>query len=163
MNQPPHAIATAKFIRDLLDYNEQLIKFDRSNIPQNDFDTSYIVINTSGISNKQSTGRDFDDVNEIMNYNESYSQNVIIEMYGNEAYTNARALSLLVASQKAADLKRQLHISVSHIKNTTDVKQILGSAYGNRVHLEMTVNYCPSIDVETLRIDTAEFEFLEDK
>ena len=158
----PHAIATAKFIRDLLDYNEQLIIFDRSNIPQNDFDTSYIVVNTSGISSKQSSGSYFNDVTEIMNYNESYAQNVIIEMYGDDAYTNARNLSLLVASQKAADLKRQLHISISRVKNTTDVKQILGGAYGNRVHLEMTVNYCPSIDVSTLRVDTAEFEFSED-
>lgn len=160
---PPHAIAVAKFIRDLLDYNEQLIKFDRSNIPQDDFTTSYIVVNNSGISTKLSSGSNFDDVNEIMNYNESYAQNVIIEMYGDDAYTNARALSLLNVSQKAADLKRQLHISISRVKTATDVKQILGGAYGNRVHLEMTVNYCPSIDVETLRIDTAKFEFLEDK
>lgn len=159
----PHLIATAKFVRDLLEHNEQLIKFDREDMAQDDFVTPYIVVNGSGVATKLSTGSNFDGENEIMNYNESYQQGVIIEFYGDDAYINARKFSLLNPSQKAADLKRQLQISISHVKTSTDVKQILGSAYGNRMHLEMNVNYCPSVNVETLRVDTAEFEFIEDK
>ncbi len=41
--------------------------------------------------------------------------------------------------------------------------QVLGNTFGNRVHLEMNVQYNESVNVETLRIDTAQFEFLEDK
>lgn len=159
----PHLIAVAKFIRDLLVYDEQLIKFDRQDMLQGNFNESYIVVNGSNIANKQSTGASYNGEAEVMNYNESFSQSVIIEFYGDDAYTNSRKFSLLNASQKATELKKLLFISISHISSAIDVKQILGSAYGNRVHLTFNVNYCPSIDVNILRIDTAEFEFIEDK
>lgn len=159
----PHLIAVAKFVRDLLSHNEQLIKFDRANKPENDFDTDYIVVNGSGISTKQASGSVYNGTTEIMSYSESFAQSVIIEFYGLGAYTNAQSFSLKSKSQAAADLKRALGISISNVSNSTDVKQILGGAYGNRVHLSMNVNYCPSLDVDTLRIDTAEFAFLNDK
>ena len=43
----PIAKNVARYVRDLLDYDEQLIKFDRENTQQNDLVTNYIVINTS--------------------------------------------------------------------------------------------------------------------
>ena len=159
----PHLIAVAKFVRDLLAHDEQLIKFDRQNMPENDFNTNYIVINGSGIANKQSTGSTFNGTTEQMSYNESFTQSVTIEFYGDDAYLNARKFSLLNASQPALELKKLLNISISHISTATDVKQILGSAYGIRMHLTFNVNYCPSIDVATLRIDTAQITFIEDK
>jgi hypothetical protein len=159
----PHLIAVAKFIRDLLVHDEQLIKFDREDIPMNDFNTDYIVVNGSGISNKTSNGSSYNGETEVMSYNDSFSQSITIEFYGDGAYNNSRKLSLLNVSQKATELKKLLTISISHISGAIDVKQILGSAHGNRMHLTFNMNYCPSIDVETLRIDTAQFEFIEDK
>ena len=158
----PELKQVARFVRDLLVYDEQLIKFDRENIPESDFTTSYIVVNGSSIANKTSTGNTYDGDNEIMRYNDVYQQAIILEFYGDDAYTNASKFSLLNRSQLAYDLKRVLGISISHIKSSTDVKQILGNDYGNRVHLEFTVDYCSSIDVETLRIDEAQFSYLED-
>lgn len=158
----PHLIAIAKFIRDLLAYNEQLIKFDRQDMPEQDFNTSYIVVNGSGISNKQFSGRDYDGEGEIMRYSETMSQSVIIEFYGDDAYTNSSRFSILNESQAAADLKRQLGLSVSHKSSATDVKQILGDSHGNRVHVEINITYNASLDVDTLRIDSAEYEITED-
>ncbi|EAA9292695.1 hypothetical protein A2I22_25385 [Salmonella enterica] len=40
----PHLKAVARFVRDLLDYDEQLIKFDRRNVQASDFSTGYIVV-----------------------------------------------------------------------------------------------------------------------
>ena len=159
----PHLIAIAKFTRDLLVYNEQLIKFDRQNMPENDFNTSYIIVNGSGVATKQSTGAVFNPTSEQMRYSESFTQSVTIEFYGDNAYINAQKFSLLNSSQQALELKKVLGISISHISTATDVKQILGHAYGNRMHLTFNVNYCPSIDVATLRIDTAQITFKEDK
>ncbi len=159
----PHLIKIAKFVRDLLDYDEQLIKFDRTDTQRNDLTTSFIVVNSSSISNKTSSGSNYDGDSEIMNYNDQFQQAIILEFYGDLAYNNSSKFSLIVASQKAADLKRTLGISISNVSTATDVKQILGSAHGNRVHIEMNVNYSPSVDVEILRVDTAEFEFIEDK
>ena len=159
----PHIIAMAKFTGDLLEYNEDLIDFDRTNTQQGDLNTSYIVVDDSSIANKLSSGRKFNDVDEIMNYNESWSQQITLEFYGDEAYTNARNFSLLCASQAAYEIKDRLGLTVSHVSQSTDVKKLLGTEYGNRIHLTMSVKYNPSIDVDVLRIDTAQFEFLEDK
>lgn len=163
MSQPPHMIATAKFVRDLLSYDEQLIKFDRNDIPEGDFSTSYIVVNGSNIATKLSSGRNYNSEDEIMNYNSSFAQGIILEFYGDDAHVNSSNFELTAPSQLGADLKRVLGISISNVSTSTDVRQILGSAHGNRVHLEMNINYSPSIDVETLRVDTTEFTIIEDK
>lgn len=163
MTQPPHMIAMSKFVRDLLIYNEQLITFDRTDASEGDFSTSYIVVNGSNIANKTSSGRNYDGELEIMNYNSSFAQAIILEFYGDDAYVNASNFELLAPSQLGADLKRTLGISISNVSSATDVKQVLGYTHGNRVHLEMNINYNPSIDVDTLRVDTTEFTIIEDK
>jgi hypothetical protein len=159
----PHLIALAVFVRDLIVHDEQLIKFDRQDIPEADFNSSYIVVNGSGISNKQSTGVKFNPATEQVTYNDAFSQSITLEFYGDNAYINSNIFSILSTSQKALELKAVLGLSISNIQNTIDVKQILGSAFGNRVHLTFNINYTPSLDVATLRIDTAQFEFIEDR
>lgn len=163
MTQPPHMIAVAKFVRDLLVYDEQLIKFDRTDIPEGDFSTSYIVVNGSNIANRTSSGRNYDGELEIMNYNSSFVQGIILEFYGDDAYVNSSKFELINPSQLGADLKRALGLSISYVSSSTDVKQILGNSHGNRVHLEMNINYNPSFDVATLRVDSTEFTIIEDK
>ena len=159
----PHLIAIAKFVRDLLVHDEQLIKFDREDMPEADFNSSYIVVNGSSISNKQSSGTVFNSVTEAITYNDSFSQSVTLEFYGDNAYINSRKFSLLSASQAALELKKTLGLSISNVSSTLDVKQILGSVHGNRVHLTFNTNYFPSVEVATLRIDTAQFDFTEDR
>lgn len=159
----PHLIAVAKFVRDLLSHDEQLIKFDREDAPEADFNSGYIVVNGSGIAIKKGSGSKFDPVAEKITYNDYYSQSVTIEFYGDDAYINSRNFSILSESQAALELKKTLGLSISRVLNTLDVKQILGSVYGNRVHLTFSVSFFPSIEVATLRIDTAQFEFIEDR
>jgi hypothetical protein len=159
----PHLIAIAKFIRDLLVYDEQLIKFDREDIPEVDFNSSYIVVNGSSIANKKSTGAQFNPVTEQMTYNDSFAQSVTLEFYGDNAYTNSSNFSILSTSQKALELKAVLNLNISHVSNTLDVKQLLGSVHGNRVHLTFNAYYLPSVEVATLRVDTSQFEFIEDR
>jgi hypothetical protein len=155
-----HIKVVGKFVRDLLTYDRDLIKFDRTMTQQDDVSTSYIVVNGAQASTAQSTGKTFDGVAELMNYNTTMSQAIIIEFYGDAAYTNSNDFLLLSKSQKATDLKRSLGLTTYNVKQSTDVKQILGSQYGNRVHVEFNITYTPNIDVETLRIDTAQFEFI---
>ncbi len=162
-NQPQILKNIAIFIRDLLDYDEQLIKFDRDNMPEKDFTTSYIVVNGSSIVNKTSSGSVFNGDTEVMQYDISESRQIILEFYGSDAFINSGNFSLLTQSQKAYDLKRNLYLSIGRVSKATDVAQVLGNTFGNRVHLEMNVQYNESVNVETLRIDTAQFEFLEDK
>lgn len=162
MSKSPHLIAVAMFVRDLLSVSESLIKFDRTMTQQDDITTSYIVVNGSQVGTTQSTGKTYDGEAELMNYNATIMQAIILEFYGNDAYTNANNFVLLSNSQTAYELKNTLGLTLYNVKQTADVKQILGSQYGNRVHVEFNFKYSPSVDVDTLRIDTAQFEFDED-
>ena len=159
----PHLIAVARFVRDLLGYDEQLIKFDRKNIISTDFATSYIVVNGSLPQSVLARGQRFNGVTEVMTYTAAVSHGIVLEFYGDGAYSNAEDYLMLSASQKANELRRKNGLTIMSVSNITDVGQLLGQSHGNRVHLSFNIQYAPARDVQTLRIDTPQFQFLEDK
>ncbi|EPR2254944.1 phage neck terminator protein [Yersinia enterocolitica] len=159
----PHLIAVARFVRDLLDYDEQLIKFDRRNIISSDFAMSYIVVNGSLPQSVLARGQRFSSDAEVMTYTAAVSHSIVLEFYGYNAYTNAESFLMLSESQLANELRRKNALTIMSVSNITDVGQLLGQSHGNRVHLNFNVQYAPARDVQTLRIDTPQFQFLEDK
>lgn len=159
----PHLKAVARFVRDLLGYDEQLIKFDRRNVQASDFSTSYIVVNGSQPQAVLARGKLFDGDAEVMTYSASVSHAIVLEFYGDEAYSNAEKFLMLSESQRANELRRAQALTIMAVSNITDVGQLLGQSHGNRVHLSFNVQYAPAHDVQTLRIDTPQFQFLEDK
>ncbi|EKN5984131.1 hypothetical protein QK105_002643 [Yersinia enterocolitica] len=159
----PHLIAVARFVRDLLDYDEQLIKFDRRNIISSDFAASYIVVNGSLPQSVLARGQRFNGDTEVMTYTAAVSHSIVLEFYGYNAYTNAESFLMLSESQLANELRRKNALTIMSVSNITDVGQLLGQSHGNRVHLSFNVQYAPARDVQTLRIDTPQFQFLEDK
>lgn len=158
----PHLRAVARFVRDLLNYDEQLIKFDRRNVLSSDFSTSYIVVNGSLPQSVLARGQRFDGAREVMTYTAAVSHAIVLEFYGDSAYTNAQAFLMLSKSQQANELRRSNALTIMAVSNITDVGQLLGQSHGNRVHLSFNVQYSPAHDVETLRIDTPQFQFFED-
>jgi hypothetical protein len=155
--------AVARFVRDLLDYDEQLIKFDRRNVHASDFSTSYIVVNGSLPQSILARGQRFNGDSEVMTYSASVSHAIVLEFYGDEAYSNAKNFLMLSESQAANELRRKHAITIMAVSNIIDVGQLLGQSHGNRVNLSFNVQYAPAHDVQTLRIDTPQFQFLEDK
>lgn len=158
----PHLIAVGRFVRDLLGYDEQLIKLDRQNVIASDFETSYIVVNGSLPQTVLARGQHFNGATEVMTYTAAVSHAVVLEFYGSNAYTNAQAFMMLSESQRANELRRKNALTIMAVSNITDVGQLLGQSHGNRVHLSFNVQYAPAHDVQTLRIDTPQFQFLED-
>lgn len=159
----PHLIAIARFVRDLLNYDEQLIKFDRKNIIATDFSTSYIVVNGILPQSVLARGQRFNGATEVMTYTAAVSHSIVLEFYGDKAYSNAEDYLMLSASQKANELRRKNGLTIMSVSNITDVGQLLGQSHGNRVQLSFNIQYAPARDVQTLRIDTPQFQFLEDK
>jgi len=159
----PHLKAVARFVRDLLGYDEQLIKFDRRNIQASDFSTSYIVVNGSLPQSVLARGQRFNGAMEVMTYTASVSHSIVLEFWGDNAGANAEAFLMLSESQRANELRRTHTLTIMAVSNITDVGQLLGQSHGNRIHLSFNVQYAPAHDVQTLRIDTPEFQFLEDK
>ena len=91
------------------------------------------------------------------------SHAIVLEFYGDKAYVNAESFLMLSESQHANELRRTHSLTIMAVSNIIDVGQLLGQSHGNRVHLSFNVQYAPARDVQTLRIDTPQFQFLEDK
>ncbi|SQC34219.1 phage neck terminator protein [Kluyvera cryocrescens] len=158
-----HLKAVARFVRDLLDYDEQLIKFDRRNIQASDFSTSYIIVNGAMPQTVLARGQRFNGEVEVMTYTAAVSHAIVLEFWGDNAHINAEAFLMRSESQRANELRRTHALTIMAVSNITNVGLLLGQSHGNRVNLSFNVQYAPAHDVQTLRIDTPQFQFLEDK
>lgn len=126
----PHLKAVARFVRDLLDYDEQLIKFDRRNVQASDFSTSYIVVNGSLPQSVLARGQRFNGDAEVMTYSASVSHAIVLEFYGDKAYVNAESFMMLSESQHANELRRTHSLTIMAVSNIIDVGQLLGQSHG---------------------------------
>jgi hypothetical protein len=152
------------FIRDLLNYDEQLIIRGRHNFERDDFSTNYIVVDAVAQSLLAGKSQKYDDVNEKMTYWSLFNTPCTINFYGDEkAYQRAVNFQNLISSEKSLDLQRKLNLAVYQITSITDVKALTGQQYGERIELALTVNHTESTEVETLRIDEPVFKFLFNK
>lgn len=148
----------ALFVRDLLTYDEQLIRIGRQNFEQVDFETNYIVVDALGKSERSASLQDYDGDTEIMKLGGIWKGPVTLDFYGSGTYDRAIDLSLRSMSQAAIELRKNLGIAIYHPTGPTDVKQLTGQIYGERVQIEMMVEISQEVDIATLRIDTAQLE-----
>jgi len=149
---------TALVIRDLLAYDEQLIRIGRQNFEREQFETGYIVVDNLGAMQRKASGRVFDDVAETMTYDVLLSGIVTVDFYGKNAYATATKLGLLMNSQAALELKKLHDVTLYQYAGLTDVKALTGQQYGERVQIELTAFVSVSEIVPNLRIDTAQIE-----
>lgn len=153
----------ARYVRDLLEYDPNLIRPDKKNFAQDDFDNDYIVINTSQPALLLAKGSTYDGDAEVMNYTDTSSQTFVIEFYGKNAYNNVSRFTVLNDSQQARDIRYLQGLTACSVMSQTDVKQMIGSSYGNQINVEINAMINRDIDVDTLRIDTPQIEYEEDK
>jgi len=149
---------TAIVIRDLLGYDEQLIRIGRQNFARAQLEMDYIVIDGLAAMQRVASGSRFDDVNEIMTYDVLQTGRVTVDCYGVNAYSNATSIALLLNSQKALELKALNNIALYQTTGITDVKALTGQQYGERMQLELTASISISATEPVLRIDTAKIE-----
>lgn len=152
----------ALFTRDLLTYNEQLIRVGRQNFKREDLEASYIVIDGLGAATPLSRLETFDGTLEKLSFGARVSKPCTLDFYGDNAYTNAKAFTLMLRSQLSYELQTTLGIGVYDVSSITDVKALTGQVYGNRVQLEINLQYCEALTIDTLRIDTAQISIIKD-
>jgi hypothetical protein len=155
-----HLINLQRFIRDLLDYDENLIERGRRNFEQADFETDYIVVDGIGAARALTRSERFDDVDEQMHYIRRFAKPCTIDFYGTGAFTNADDFVTLLGSQESKELQESLGITVGSVSSVTDVKQLTGQQYGERLQVEIVMQYNVVKTVSTLRIDDAQLEFI---
>lgn len=152
----------ARYIRDLLEHDEQLIKFDHIDQTQVDPQTNYIVINDSGINTTLSNSSSYDPELEIMTRNQSRNASIKLEFYGTDAQANVERFCVLNNSEKARQLKLKRDITVYTPSTALNLKSLLGNQYGNRWHLDILIEYTISAELEVLRVDTPNEQITED-
>lgn len=149
----------ARVVRDLLVYNEQLIRIGRQDFTQADFETNYIVVDDVGQALQTASLETFDGDAEELSLGGIWRGPVTLDFYGSGTYNRAIQFSLLLRSQAARELKRTHGITIYHPTGPTDLKQLTGQQYGERLQIEMQVEISLDSSVDTLRIDTAQLEF----
>ena len=145
-------------VRDMLNIDEQLIRFGRQEFEQEDFETDYIVIDDLAQALQQSSLEKFDDVNESLSLGGIWRGAVTLDFYGSDTYNRAIQFSLSLRTQAARELKRTHGITIYHPTGVTDVKQLTGQQYGERMQIEMQVEISLDSSIDTLSIDTAQLE-----
>lgn len=154
----PILIAVAKFVRDLLNYDEQLIRIGRQDFTREQFETAYIVVDALGQQARAASSETYDGTAEVLSLGAMHRGPVTLDFYGEGAYTRANDFSLLMRSQAALELKQTLGINIHQPSGLTDVKMLTGQQYGERVQLEMVTEVSTETDIGTLRIDTAQLK-----
>lgn len=150
----------ALYTRDLLEYDEQLIRAGRENFEDLDLTLNYIAID-SLLSIDVYYSNSFDGVAESMNYNSRLSGDFTVNFYGEMALNNLQKWSGLRGSQQGVELQEKFHISVYRPTSVNDLKILTNSSYHNRYELAIKIQYNSSIDVDTRRIDTAQLDFIK--
>lgn len=153
-----HLIRVAKFVRDLLVVDEQLIKIGRQNFKREQFETDYIVVDDLGAMLRSASLETYDGDTEELSLGEIRKGPVTLDFYGPDAYTRANDFVLRMRTEVARELRRTLGITIYQAKGITDVKALTGQQYGERMQVEMTVEISTEIIIDTLRIDTAQIE-----
>ena len=153
MNGAPRL--TALFIRDLLTYDEQLIRIGRQNYDITDFTIGYIGVDSLGPARRLASGEKYDGTLERMTYQQQWIAPVTVSFYGDDAWDTATTFALLIQSQKSLELQEAAGIGVFQATALTDVKMLIGQQYGERQELTLNIRYATSVNVGTLRIDTA--------
>ena len=86
---------TALFIRDLLTYDEQLIRIGRQNYDIDDFAIGYIGVDSLGAARRLASGEKYDGTLEQMTYQQQWQAPVTLSFYGSDAWSTATTLLCL--------------------------------------------------------------------
>ncbi len=127
---------TAIFIRDLLTYDEQLIRIGRQNYDITDFTIGYIGVDSLGAARRLASGEKFDGTLEQMTYQQQWQAPVTLSFYGAEAWSTATNFALLIQSQKALELQSRWALVFSKLPALPMLRCSLGSntANGKKSH-----------------------------
>ena len=150
----PEIKLVSRFVRNLLDYDPNLIEFGRLNEEQENSSLNYIAIDSVLSSNPLAKGSSFNGDTEVQKRTRMFQKDFTISFYGVDAYTNKDLFEMMIGDQKSYDLQFELKVKVFPPKGSIDVKQLMGASYANRIDVTVNVVYNKSIEVSVKRIDT---------
>lgn len=159
----PILIQLQRYVRDLLGHPEAYVKAGRQNFDRQHFEQPYIVVDSLSGDVPLASSTRYDEVAEEMQYSELVSRAFTFDFYGPTAATLCGNFRLLARSELSLELQQGLNITVFHPGAATNVKQLTGQQYGERMQLECQVHYSPSLIVDILRIDIAQLRIIGER
>lgn len=153
-------ISLMLIVRDLLSHDEELILKGRANEEQILSSTNYIAVDALAPAQPLSRSDNYDGEAEVATYAQSYRQPVTVDFYGDDAATNATRFSVLLGSYLARDLQVKYGIRAGAVTGVTDLKNLTGQQYGNRLQVELVIHYTQTVNVDLMRIDSAPIEVI---
>ncbi len=159
----PILIQLQRYVRDLLVHPEQYVKAGRQNFNRQEFEQPYIVVDSLSGDIPLASSSEYNEVDEEMRYTELVSRAFTFDFYGSTAAANCSRFRLLARSELSLELQQSLSMTVFHPGAATNVKQLTGQQYGERMQLECQVHYSPSLIVDILRIDIAQLRIIGER
>lgn len=151
-------IQVADFTKALMNNEDLIIILGRENFENVDFTQDIILIDSLTPTRNISSTDSYNGTDEIQTFTTYFNQLFTLDFYGNNAYTNANKFIALLRSEKANWYLKDYNLSMMNVNSMIDLKDLLGTDYTNRYQVEVSVNYYVNVDVETLRIDSVEWE-----
>ena len=146
-----------KFVRDLLGYDQALIRKGRANFDREVFERGYIIVD-EGVQNKKYTQRQYDSEAERQTISVNYVGDFTIDFFGDPARMNGDVFVGLLKSQESKNLQRTLGITIYQPSTLTNLRFLAGTDFGERYQLNLIMRYNVEHEVDLLRIDRAVIE-----
>ncbi len=153
----------AEYVTGLLGVDPATVIIGRENFERFDFGSDFIIVDSLALGIPVGRSQSFDGDAEQETYNARFNGTFTVDFYGDTANDNSYKFIILQASQKNFELCRDIDLTINYVSNVLDLRTVEGSQQNNRIQVELTVGYEEQVIVDTLRIDEAQFEFLNDK
>lgn len=153
----------ADLVRRLTSAPDGEILIGRENIVNKDYNKRIYVVDTIPPAQVVGSGEKFNGTTEKMKFITMFRHDITIDVYGSTAYADASRLIALLRSQAGHDAKTALGFSAFNVSSKTDLKELTGSQYINRVQLACVVHNCETLEIDTMRIDTAQITIRNEK
>lgn len=148
----------ARYTRDLLEYEEQLIKFGRDGFLFNDYASGAIIIDSLAPAQLYTKSKWYDSLAEEMHLIMSMSQAYTIDFYGDDSLLNAQTWALMQTSELGFSLQKTYGIAVYLTSGITDLKLLSGTQYTSRQEISFNVRFNVEKVIPTLRIESGKIE-----
>ena len=142
----------------MLNVAETTIALGRTNKPRGDTQALQIVIDTLAPSVALTDTSEYDGNTEAMEITQVWQSVMTVDFMGATAYNKAIEFITKNRHQLGFDLKRSLGIDIGAVGQLQDLKFLQGEQYSERYQVQLTMTYNVTADIETLRIDTAQYD-----
>lgn len=133
-----------------------------ANYKQINWSDNLILVGSLSVQN-QGTREIFNPVDETMEYATLLSTVATFTFYGDDSEENMLHFIALCKSQRAIESAKRNGFVYKFPKTGTRIGKVIGSQNQEKFQVEVRVAWMESATIDTLRIDTADIQFLVNK